>query len=45
MWELQGWYTEWEMSGRYVGLTKVVNRMGDEREIRGSYRGGKQNGR
>ena len=26
MWDLQGWYTEWEMNGRYVGLTGVVYR-------------------
>ena len=45
MWDFQGWYVEWEMSGRYVGLTGVVNRMGDEWEICGTYRSGVQNGR
>ena len=45
MWDLQGWYTEWEMNGRYVGLIGVVYRMGDEREICGTCRGGTQNGR
>ena len=45
MWDLQEWYAEWEMSGRYVGLTGVVCRMGDEWEICGTYRGGIQNGR
>ena len=45
MWDLQEWYAEWEMSGRYVGLTGVVYRMGDEWEICGTYRGGIQNGR
>ena len=29
MWELQGWHTEWEMKGRYVGVTGVVYIMGD----------------
>ena len=39
MWDLQVWYAEWEMSGRYEGLTGVVNRMGDEWEICGRYVG------
>ena len=45
MWQLQGWYTEWEMNGRYVAVTGVVYRMGDEWEICGSYRGGIKKGR
>ena len=43
--ELQVWYSEWEMNGIYVGVTGVVYRMGDEREIYGSYRCGIQSGR
>ena len=30
MWELQAWYTEWEMKGRYVGVSGVVYKMEDE---------------
>ena len=45
MWDLQAWYAEWETSGRYVGLTGVVCRMGEEWEICGTYRRGMQNGR
>ena len=45
MWDLQGWYTEWEMNGRYVGLTGVVYRVEDEWEVCGTYRDGIQNGR
>ena len=45
MWELQVWYTEWEVNGRYVGVTGVVYRMGDEWNICGSYKCGIQNGR
>ena len=32
------WYREWEMNGKYVGVTGVVYIMGDVWKICGSYR-------